>query len=193
MHCQLSNRISAEFRSTNIINENHIRYGRSLKESFDDIFFELSKKNGLHLTNKRSSSLRKSESDNRISFYKELHGLVRTETITVVSPISDKEPCRSRSLSYESIYFKPQEKSIEPVKSQSCRELMPNVVKRVTKKCTNKNISKRMSRSVSFFQKHCENSDSDDYDYIEISGIKQKYTKRKFIDHCYKYDYKIEL
>ncbi|XP_025411257.1 uncharacterized protein LOC112684139 isoform X2 [Sipha flava] len=183
LHRRMSNRISMEVNNFNyhIINENHLRYGRSLRDSFDDIFFEVGKKNGLHImSNRRSSALRKSESDNRISFYKEMHGLVRTNTITVASPvISEKESCRSRSLSYESIYFKPQEKytSIEPAKSQSCRELMPNVVHRVSKKCMNNSVSKRMSRSVSFFQKRCEDSDSDDYDYIEIDGIKQKYSK----------------
>lgn len=184
MHCRLSSHLSAaELRSkNNFINKNHLRYGRSLKESFDDIFYELSKKNGLHIMpNKISSSLRKSESDNRISFYKELHGLNHTEKITVVTPISDKESCRSRSLSYESIYFKPQEKSIEPIKSQSCRELIPKVVKRVSKKSNKKSISKRMSRSVSFFQKHSENSDSDEYDYIEIVGIKQENSKRTLL------------
>lgn len=179
----------AEESKTNysVLNENHLRYGRSLKVSLDDLFFELGKKNGLHLvTNRRSSTLRKAESDNRISFYRERHGLVHTKNITVASPISDKESCRSRSLSYESIYFKPQEKctSNEPSKSQSCRELVPKIIRRASKKCESV-VSKRMSRSESFFHKSYGDSDSDDYDYIEESGTKQKHSKRKFILHIF--------
>lgn len=188
MHCsRLSNRISVEYKTnSSIVNENHLRYGRSPRESsFDEIFSERNKKNGFRIVaDKKSSVLRKSESDNRISFYREMHGLVRTETITAVGPpvISDKESCRSRSLSYESIYFKPQENNCatnEPVKSQSCRELVPcKIVKRTSQKCVeNIIVSKRMSRSVSFFQRRCsEDSDSDDYDYIE-----EKYSNRKYI------------
>lgn len=194
LHRRLSNRIPMEVDNNcnyYLISENHLRYGRSLRDSFDDIFVEVGKKNGLRITtssHRRSSAMRKSESDNRISFYREMHGLVRTNTITAASPaISEKESCRSRSLSYESIYFKPQEKcaSNDPAKSQSCRELMPAVVQRVSKKGMNSNASKRMSRSVSFFQKRCEDSDSDDYDYIEIDGIKQKYSKRKLYIHIF--------
>lgn len=189
LHRRVSNRISMEANNNcnyHMINENHLRYGRSLRDSSDDIFVQrqVCKKNGFHTnSNRRSSALRKSESDNRISFYKEMHGLARTNTITApCSLVSEKESCRSRSLSYESIYFKPQEKStsIEPTKSQSCKELVPNAVQRVSKKCVNNSVSKRMSRSVSFFQKRCEDSDSDDYDYIEIDGTKQKYSKRKY-------------
>lgn len=189
MHCSRlqSNRISAQESNNSIINENHLRYGRSPRESsFDEIFPERGKKNGFRIvSDKKPSALRKSESDNRISFYREMHGLVRTDTITAVSPtfISDKESCRSRSLSYESIYFKPQENNCaptEPIKSQSCRELVPcKIVKRVSKKCVENIIvsKRRMSRSVSFFQRRCsEDSDSDDYDYIE-----EKYSNRKYI------------
>lgn len=185
---EMHRRLAVECKTNyNVVNENHLRYGRSLKVSLDDIFFELGKKNGLHLVaHKRSSTLRKAESDNRISFYRERHGLVRTKNITAVSPISDKESCRSRSLSYESIYFKPQEKctSNESSKSQSCRELVPKVMRRASKKCDGI-VSKRMSRSESFFQKSYGDSDSDDYDYIEETGTKQKYSKRKFIFYLF--------
>lgn len=196
MHYLLSNRIpSPEPNSNNfsVINENHLRYRRSARHAFDYMPSEVNSKirNDIRYilaTNRKSSGLRKSESDNRISFYRELHGLVRTETITAAAfPITDKESCRSRSLSYESIYFKPQEKClpIEPVKYHSCRELMPKSVKQVSKKiCINNSVSKRMSRSVSFFQKRHEDSDSDDYDYIEVESndINQYvYTTRKFI------------
>lgn len=197
MHYRLSNRISLEsnVNRISVINENHLRYGRTLKESFEGVFVEVQgcRKNGLrvaHQTGCRKSSrsaLRKSESDNRISFYRELHGLVRTQTVTAVAGIpqvGDKESCcRSRSLSYESIYFKPQENSCglqDPAKSQSCRELiLPQAVRRLSKKSCDTTVSKRMSRSVSFFQRRYEDSDSDDYDYIEVDGIRQKYSKRK--------------
>lgn len=152
-----------------VINENHLRYGRPVRQSFE----AHNKQNDIrHIMaiNRKSSALRKSESDHRISFYRKLHGLVRTETIAGSSPMSDKGSCRSRSLSYESIYFKPQEKCvpIEPVKSQSCRELMPKIVRQLSNKCTNNCVSKRISRSVSFFGRRREDSDSDDYDYVEI-------------------------
>lgn len=167
--------IEPNSNNCSIINENHLRFGRSGRETFDGISFEAyNKQNDIRYiiarNNRKSSALRKSESDNRISFYRKLHGLVRTETIAGTSQVSDKESCRSRSLSYESIYFKPQEKCmpIEPAKSQSCRELMPKIVRQMSKKCTNNCVSKRISRSVSFFGKHREDSDSDDYDYIEI-------------------------
>ncbi|KAF0761722.1 PH domain-containing protein [Aphis craccivora] len=167
--------IEPNSNNCSIINENHLRFGRSVRETFDGISFEAyNKQNDIRYiiarNNRKSSALRKSESDNRISFYRKLHGLVRTETIAGTSQVSDKESCRSRSLSYESIYFKPQEKCtpIEPAKSQSCRELMPKIVRQMSKKCTNNCVSKRISRSVSFFGKHREDSDSDDYDYIEI-------------------------
>lgn len=178
-------------------------------KEFDKIFLEVDKKNGLRIvTYRKLSKMRKSESDNRISFYGETsYGVrVRTDTVTVPNGCGDKESsCRSRSLSYESIYFKPQENgcaaaatATEPfaaVKSQSCRELAPCKVvvgRRASSKkfadCAdnNNNVSKRMSRSMSFFQKRCDDSDSDDYDYVEITtttgaaaGVKQKYTKRK--------------
>ncbi|CAH1721618.1 uncharacterized protein LOC114120151 isoform X2 [Aphis gossypii] len=167
--------IEPNSNNCSIINENHLRFGRSVRETFDGISFEAyNKQNDIRYimarNNRKPSALRKSESDNRISFYRKLHGLVRTETIAGTSQVSDKESCRSRSLSYESIYFKPQEKCtpIEPAKSQSCRELMPKIVRQMSKKCTNNCVSKRISRSVSFFGKHREDSDSDDYDYIEI-------------------------
>jgi len=181
--------IEPNFNNCSIINENHLRFGRSVRETFDGISFEAyNKQNDIRYimarNNRKSSALRKSESDNRISFYRKLHGLVRTETIAGTSLVSDKESCRSRSLSYESIYFKPQEKCIpiEPVKSQSCRELMPKIVRQMSKKCTNNCVSKRISRSVSFFGKHHEDSDSDDYDYIEIepNHIDQNSSERKF-------------
>jgi len=191
-HYQLSYQIpSTESNSNNccVINENHLRYGRSVRPTFDGTSFDAKNKQNdiryIMATNRKLSALRKSESDNRISFYRELHGLVRTETITATSPVSDKESCRSRSLSYESIYFKPQEKCIpiEPMKSRSCRELMPKNVKQVSKKCTNNSVSKRMSRSVSFFQRRREDSDSDDYDYVEVepNNIDQNYSRCKFV------------
>ncbi|XP_025193927.1 uncharacterized protein LOC112593641 [Melanaphis sacchari] len=170
----------------NIINENHLRFCRSVKETFNGISFEEHNKHNdiryiMARTNRKSSTLKKSESDNRISFYRKIHGLVRTETIAGTSQVSDKESCRSRSLSYESIYFKPQEKCtpIEPVKSQSCRELMPKITRQISKKCTNNYVSKRISRSVSFFGKHRKDSDSDDYDYVEIepNHIDQNFTE----------------
>lgn len=189
MHCNRlqSNRISVQKSNNSIVNENHLRCGGSPKESsFDELFPERGKKHGFRIvTDRKPSALRKSESDNRISFYREMHGLVRTEAINTVSPtvISDKESCRSRSLSYESIYFKPQENNCaptEPTKSQSCQELVPcKIAKRVSKKCVENVIvsKRRMSRSVSFFQRRCsEDSDSDDYDYIE-----EKYSNRKYI------------
>ncbi|XP_001943487.1 uncharacterized protein LOC100164810 [Acyrthosiphon pisum] len=180
---QLSYRIPlAEPDSNNysVINENHLRYSRSVRQPFE----EHNKPNDIrHImaVNRKSSALRKSESDHRISFYRKIHGLVRTETIAGSSPMSDKRSCRSRSLSYESIYFKPQEKcsSIEPTKSQSCRELMPKIVRQLSNKCTNNCVSKRISRSVSFFGRRREDSDSDDYDYVEIepNNSNQIYSK----------------
>lgn len=183
MHYHISKRLTEASRSNSIIVvDHHPRYD-GLSKNSDDVFFKTSKKNHHFNTMlKKSYDLRKSESDNRISFYKEIHGLVRTEDITVSSPISDKESCRSRSLSYESIYFKPQEKclSIEPLKSQSCRELQPKIGNRVSKKFPNK-VSKRISRSVSFLQRHSEDSETDDYDYIEENDIEEIYSRRKFI------------
>jgi len=171
-----------------VINENHLRYGRPVSQSFE----AHNKQNDIrHIMalNRKSSALRKCESDHRISFYRKLHGLVRTETIAGSSPMSDKGSCRSRSLSYESIYFKPQEKCMptEPVKSQSCRELMPKIVRQLSNKCTNNCVSKRISRSVSFFGRRREDSDSDDYDYVEIvpNDINQNYSERKFIIAIY--------
>ncbi|XP_050428263.1 uncharacterized protein LOC126838137 isoform X2 [Adelges cooleyi] len=158
---------------------NQAKYGRTLKESFDDIYFELSNKNGLRAAGSRRV-LRKAESDNRVSFYREPRGM----TVEVAGGGSDKESCRSRSLSYESIYFKPQDHcadSVLPVtvaaKSRSCQELSatPENIIRSVKKRTDA-VSKRMSRSIPFTQKHDhEDSDSDDYDYIEVYGIKHKY------------------
>jgi len=166
-----------------VINENHLRYSRSVRQSFE----AHNKPNDIrHIMaiNRKSSALRKAESDHRISFYRKLHGLVRTDTIAGSSPMSDKGSCRSRSLSYESIYFKPQEKClpIEPVKSQSCRELMPKIVRQLSNKCSNNCVSKRISRSVSFFGRRREDSDSDDYDYVEIepNNSNQNYSDRKF-------------
>lgn len=186
MHYRLSNQQSMASKCNNngMVDGQLQRCSRLRKSSSTDLFCKMGKKGSFHAAAiRKSSALRKSESDNRISFYKELHGLVRTEEIIAVPPISDKESCRSRSLSYESIYFKPQEKcaSNDPVKSQSCRELKPKITNRVSKKCANNSELKRMSRSVSFFQKNSKNSLSDDYDYIEVDDLKQSYTRREYI------------
>lgn len=202
---RLPGRTFAESAETDrgTVNGNRSRHA----ERRDDktTFVEVAKRNGFravtaYQTSSSSSSsvLRKSESDNRISLYGELRGLVRAETtvaplMLATPPISDKEPCRSRSLSYESIYFKPQESRTptESVKSRSCRELTSGkvVVRGVSTRRADEDddddggggsVSKRMSRSVSFFQKRRDDSDSDDYDYIEIAGVKQKYSKRTF-------------
>uniref|UniRef100_A0A2S2P6V2 PH domain-containing protein n=1 Tax=Schizaphis graminum TaxID=13262 RepID=A0A2S2P6V2_SCHGA len=179
----------------NVINENHLRFGTSAKQTFDGLSFEAyNKQNDIRYimarSNRKSVALRKSESDNRISFYRKLHGLVRTDTIAGTFQVSDKESCRSRSLSYESIYFKPQEKCvpIEPVKSQSCKELMPKIVRQMSKKCTNNCVSKRISRSVSFFGKHREDSDSDDYDYVEIEPNRPNHIEQNYSEPMEKND-----
>lgn len=152
------------------------RYDRSLMESFDDVFFEVAKRNGF----RNRAALRKAESDDRIAFYRELHGLVRTDAVTcdaaaaAAAATSDKEmSCsRSRSLSYESIYFKPQENYCgvpaaaqpptaeppPPYKSHSCRELAaaghPSA-----------------EASASLFRARRRSHDSDDYaELIDIDG-----------------------
>lgn len=196
MHYRLTNCPSADSNGSCIISENHLRYGRTLKDSFDDIYFEVGRKNGIHVPadrRKPSRALRKTESDNRISFYRELHGLVRTDPATVrrLPVVSDKESIRSRSLSYESIYFKPQENAckqqpVEPAKSRSCRELVPKVTKRAPKVNRGDDCfrrpSKGMSRSVSFLRRRCDDdSDTDDYDYAEISSNRHKYATCKSI------------
>lgn len=188
---QLSYRIplqvEPETNNYSVINENHLRYSRPVRQPFEEHCNKPNDIRRIMAVNRKSSALRKSESDHRISFYRKLHGLVRTETIAGSSPMSDKGSCRSRSLSYESIYFKPQEKCVEPVKSQSCRELMPKIVRRLSNKCTNNCVSKRLSRSVSFFGRRREDSDSDDYDYVEIepNNSNQNYAERKFNTYRY--------
>jgi len=166
---------------------------RLRRESFGDAFFEAAaKRNGFRgiAADCRSSvaALRKSESDNRISFYRELHGLVRTDALTAALTAAaavngDKDQqlsgCRSRSLSYESVYFKPQESGspqpAEAAKSRSCRELGPAVPDVAATRDANASGfgSKAMSRSETFFQRRRENSDdSDDYDYVEVAKLK---------------------
>lgn len=164
-------------------------HGRSLRESFEEAFFEAAKRNGFRgIADCRPSAaaLRKSESDNRISFYRELHGLVRTDALTAAAAAvanSDKDQqlsgCRSRSLSYESIYFKPQEGSApqpaEAAKSRSCRELGPAAADVAVTRDADANgfVSKAMSRSETFFQRRRENSDDsdDEYDYVEVAKL----------------------
>lgn len=152
-------------------------------ESFDDVFFEAAKRNGFL----NRAALRKAESDDRIAFYRELHGLVRTDAVTCDAAVaaaaaaatSDKEmSCsRSRSLSYESIYFKPQENycgvaiaaqppSAEPppYKSHSCRELV-----------TAGHPSATTSASAaSFFHRRRRSHDSESDDYAELIDIDGK-------------------
>lgn len=157
--------------------------------------------NGLHgadrATATRSTALRKSESDNRIGFYREnTHGRQSRSRKTrpaFASPaaVSDKESCgRSRSLSYESIYFKPQEKcqlqsavavAGPAAKSQSCRELAPDVAGREPDMPPTAAVSKRMSRSASFFQRRCgdDSDESDDYDYVDVDAARMR-SKRKY-------------
>ncbi|VVC41523.1 Pleckstrin homology domain,PH domain-like [Cinara cedri] len=203
MHCLMGNNrilvepIKSDVRNTvAAYNGNYLQYGMSL----DDVIAERGMRNNYNYYNnnnnnyyvrnakKKSSALRKAESDNRISFYREIHGLVRTGAIAAATspPVSEKWSCRSRSLSYESIYFKPQEKCAptiaEPVKSQSFRGLvMPAMAhhsETFTIYANTDSISKRLSRSMSFFRRHCENYDSDDYDYIEEDRVcLSEYTK----------------
>lgn len=163
----------ANHLSDDALNGYHFEHERSLKASIDSIYTDLRKKNGLHAMATRRT-LRKAESDNRISFYRAPRG-IKVDVTT--STGSDKESCRSRSLSYESIYFKPQDhclavESTTATKSQSCQELavVPKVITRPVKKRVDL-ISKRISRSVSFLRRN--DSDSDDYDYIEVDEIEQ--------------------
>lgn len=207
MHCLMANNgklvdSKSDVRNAAACNGNYqLQYGALL----DDVLtkrgeYDNDYNNGKNSNNncfrnakKKSSALRKAESDNRISFYRENHGLIRTGTETTAAspPVSGKWSCRSRSLSYESIYFKPQESCApptvaEPAKSQSFRELVTPGHRSADNRdpFTNANgISKRISRSVSFFRRHCDKYDSDDYDYIEEDCVCRPsvYSKREFI------------